>query len=68
VIDADGNAVALTTTVNLGFGARVSPARPGSCSTIRWDDFSLEPGVPNAFVWSQLPERPWRRASGRCRR
>jgi gamma-glutamyltranspeptidase/glutathione hydrolase len=49
VIDADGNAVALTTTVNLGFGARVVAGKTGILLNDQMDDFSLEPGVPNAF-------------------
>jgi gamma-glutamyltranspeptidase/glutathione hydrolase len=49
VIDADGNAVALTTTVNLGFGARVVAGKTGILLNDQMDDFSLEPGVANAF-------------------
>jgi gamma-glutamyltranspeptidase/glutathione hydrolase len=49
VIDAEGNAVSLTTTVNLGFGARVVAGKTGILLNDQMDDFSLEPGVPNAF-------------------
>jgi gamma-glutamyltranspeptidase/glutathione hydrolase len=49
VIDADGNAVALTTTVNLGFGAELVAGKTGILLNDQMDDFSLEPGVPNAF-------------------
>ena len=49
VIDADGNAVSLTTTVNLGFGAKVVAGKTGILLNNQMDDFSLEPGVPNAF-------------------
>jgi len=49
VIDADGNAVSLTTTVNLGFGAQVVAGKTGILLNDQMDDFSLEPGVPNAF-------------------
>ena len=49
VLDAQGNAVSLTSTVNLHFGAHLVAGRPASCSTIEMDDFSLQPGVPNAF-------------------
>jgi len=49
VIDADGNAVALTTTINLGFGARLVAGKTGIVLNDEMDDFSLEPGVPNAF-------------------
>ncbi len=49
VIDADGNAVALTTTINLGFGAHLMAGKTGILLNDQMDDFSLEPGVPNAF-------------------
>ena len=49
VIDADGNAVALTTTVNLGFGAHLVAGKTGILLNDQMDDFSLQPGVPNAF-------------------
>jgi gamma-glutamyltranspeptidase / glutathione hydrolase len=49
VIDAEGNAVALTTTVNLGFGAKVVAGRTGIVLNDEMDDFSLQPGVPNGF-------------------
>ncbi|HXJ23047.1 MAG TPA: gamma-glutamyltransferase [Polyangia bacterium] len=49
VIDAEGNAVALTTTVNLGFGAHLLAGKTGVVLNDQMDDFSLNPGVPNAF-------------------
>lgn len=49
VIDADGNAVALTTTVNLGFGAKLVAGKTGILLNDQMDDFSLQPGVANAF-------------------
>jgi gamma-glutamyltranspeptidase/glutathione hydrolase len=49
VIDADGNAVALTTTVNLGFGAKLVAGKSGILLNDQMDDFSLAPGQPNAF-------------------
>jgi gamma-glutamyltranspeptidase/glutathione hydrolase len=49
VIDAEGNAVALTTTVNLGFGAHLVAGKTGIVLNNEMDDFSLQPGVPNAF-------------------
>jgi gamma-glutamyltranspeptidase/glutathione hydrolase len=49
VIDADGNAVALTTTVNLTFGAHLVAGKTGVVLNDQMDDFSLTPGVPNAF-------------------
>jgi gamma-glutamyltranspeptidase/glutathione hydrolase len=49
VIDAAGNAVALTTTVNLHFGAHLVAGKTGIVLNDEMDDFSLQPGVPNAF-------------------
>jgi gamma-glutamyltranspeptidase / glutathione hydrolase len=49
VIDADGNAVALTSTVNLGFGAHLVAGKTGILLNDQMDDFSVKPGVPNAF-------------------
>jgi gamma-glutamyltranspeptidase / glutathione hydrolase len=49
VIDAEGNAVALTTTVNLSFGAKLVAGKTGIVLNDEMDDFSLQPGVPNAF-------------------
>ena len=49
VIDAEGNAVALTTTINLGFGAKLVAGKTGILLNNQMDDFSMQPGVPNAF-------------------
>ncbi|HEY2900822.1 MAG TPA: gamma-glutamyltransferase [Polyangia bacterium] len=49
VIDADGNAVSMTTTVNLGFGAKLIAGKTGILLNNEMDDFSVQPGVPNAF-------------------
>jgi gamma-glutamyltranspeptidase/glutathione hydrolase len=49
VIDADGNAVALTTTINLEFGAGVIAPASGVVLNDEVDDFTLRAGVPNAF-------------------
>jgi gamma-glutamyltranspeptidase/glutathione hydrolase len=49
VADADGNVVALTTTVNLHFGSKVVAGRSGVILNDEMDDFSIQPGVPNAF-------------------
>jgi gamma-glutamyltranspeptidase/glutathione hydrolase len=49
VIDADGNAVALTTTVNLWFGAHLLAGRTGIVLNDQMDDFSIAPDTPNAF-------------------
>lgn len=47
VSDGDGNVVALTTTVNLSFGAKLMAA--GVSLNNEMDDFAAQPGVPNAF-------------------
>jgi gamma-glutamyltranspeptidase / glutathione hydrolase len=49
VVDADGNAVALTTTVNLGFGAKLVAGKTGVVLNDQMDDFAMQPGVPNGF-------------------
>jgi gamma-glutamyltranspeptidase/glutathione hydrolase len=49
VIDADGNAVALTTTVNLFFGAQVVAGSTGIILNDQMDDFAIAPDTPNAF-------------------
>ena len=49
VIDADGDAVALTTTVNHWFGAGVTAKDGGYILNNEMDDFASVPGEPNAF-------------------
>ncbi len=49
VVDAYGNAVALTTTVNTSFGSHVVTDTFGILLNNEMDDFSAQPGVPNAF-------------------
>lgn len=49
VIDNEGNAVALTTTVNLWFGAHIVSERYGIVLNNQMDDFAMKPGVENAF-------------------
>jgi gamma-glutamyltranspeptidase/glutathione hydrolase len=49
VVDADGNAVALTTTVNGWFGACVVVPGTGVLLNDQMDDFEAAPGVPNDF-------------------
>ena len=48
VMDADGNAVAVTTTINDWFGSRVTADGLGLLLNDEMDDFSSKPGVPNA--------------------
>ena len=49
IIDADGMAVACTTTINTSFGSKVIGAQSGVVLNNEMDDFSAQPGVPNAF-------------------
>ncbi len=49
VIDKDGNAAALTTTINLSFGARLVAGRTGILLNDQMDDFATAPNRPNAF-------------------
>jgi gamma-glutamyltranspeptidase/glutathione hydrolase len=48
VVDADGNAVAVTTTINDWFGSRVTADGLGFLLNDEMDDFSAKPGSPNA--------------------
>ena len=49
VIDADGNAVAMTTTLNYGFGSCVVAGDTGVLLNDEMDDFTTKPGAANAF-------------------
>jgi len=49
VADGEGNVVALTTTVNLLFGSRIVDPLSGVVLNDEMDDFSAQPGAPNAF-------------------
>ena len=49
VVDAQGNAVAVTTTLNGGYGSRVVVAGAGFLMNNEMDDFSVKPGVPNLY-------------------
>jgi gamma-glutamyltranspeptidase / glutathione hydrolase len=48
VVDAEGNAVAVTTTINAWFGSRVTADGLGFLLNDEMDDFSSKPGVPNS--------------------
>ena len=49
IVDHDGNAVSNTYTLNLGFGSGVVVEGAGFLLNDEMDDFSIKPGVPNAF-------------------
>ncbi|MGZ3441565.1 MAG: gamma-glutamyltransferase, partial [Polyangia bacterium] len=49
VADGEGNVVALTTTVDLLFGSRIVDPTSGVVLNDEMDDFSAQPGAPNAF-------------------
>ena len=49
VIDPDGNMVAVTTTLNGGFGSKTVVGGAGFLLNNEMDDFSVQPGVPNMY-------------------
>jgi gamma-glutamyltranspeptidase/glutathione hydrolase len=49
IIDADGNMVAATLTVNLPFGSAFMPPGTGFLVNNQMDDFSAKQGEPNAY-------------------
>ena len=49
IVDAQGNAVSLTYTLNDWFGARVTAAETGILLNDEMDDFSSKPGAANMF-------------------
>lgn len=49
IIDKDGNAVAVTYTLNGSFGAGVVAAGTGILLNNEMDDFTQKPGVPNLY-------------------
>jgi gamma-glutamyltranspeptidase/glutathione hydrolase len=49
VVDAQGNAVANTYTLNLGYGSGVVAEGTGVLMNDEMDDFAAKPGTPNAF-------------------
>ena len=47
VVDGKGNAVAMTTTINYGFGSGSTVGGAGFVLNNEMDDFTSQPGVPN---------------------
>jgi len=55
VVDAEGNAVAVTTTLNDTFGSRATAEGLGFLLNDEMDDFASKQGVPNAYGLIQGP-------------
>ena len=55
VVDPDGDAVSVTTTLNDGFGSRVTAEGLGFLLNDEMDDFASKQGVPNAYGLIQGP-------------
>jgi gamma-glutamyltranspeptidase / glutathione hydrolase len=55
VVDPDGNAVAVTTTLNESFGSKVTVEGLGFLLNDEMDDFASKPGSPNVFGLIQGP-------------
>ncbi len=49
VVDNEGNAISITTTLNGGYGSRVVVGGAGFFLNNEMDDFSVKPGVPNMY-------------------
>ena len=55
VVDSDGNAVSVTTTLNDNFGSRVTAEGLGFLLNDEMDDFASKPGAPNLYGLIQGP-------------
>ncbi len=49
ILDADGNAVSVTTTLNDNYGSKIYCDELGFFLNNQMDDFSMKPGVPNLY-------------------
>jgi gamma-glutamyltranspeptidase/glutathione hydrolase len=49
IIDSDGNAVSVTTTLNANYGSKLLVPSLGFFLNNEMDDFSSKPGVPNLY-------------------
>ncbi len=49
VVDRDGSAVAVTTTLNSGYGSKVTVAGAGFLLNNEMDNFAAKPGTPNQY-------------------
>lgn len=55
VVDPEGNAVSVTTTLNDSFGSRVTAEGLGFLMNNEMDDFAVKQGVPNMYGLMQGP-------------
>jgi gamma-glutamyltranspeptidase / glutathione hydrolase len=55
VVDSEGNAVSVTTTLNDSFGSRVTATGLGFLLNDEMDDFAAKQGVPNTYGLIQGP-------------
>ncbi len=49
IVDAEGNAVSITTTLNNSYGSKVFVGKAGFLLNDEMDDFSAKPGAPNLY-------------------
>lgn len=49
IVDAEGNAVSITTTINSWYGSKVTVTGAGFVLNNEMDDFAAKPGTPNQF-------------------
>lgn len=49
IVDANGNAVSVTTTLNGAYGSKLYSSELGFFFNNQMDDFSAKPGVPNSY-------------------
>lgn len=49
IVDTDGNAVSVTTTLNGAYGSKLYSSELGFFFNNQMDDFSSKPGVPNSY-------------------
>ncbi|MEJ2203510.1 MAG: gamma-glutamyltransferase, partial [Gemmatimonadota bacterium] len=54
IVDAMGNAVAVTTTINSWYGSKVTVTGAGFVLNNEMDDFAAKPGTPNQFGGSKV--------------
>ena len=67
VVDAKGNAVAMTYTLNFSYGNGMTVDKLGFLMNDEMDDFASKMGVPNGFGLIQGRRMRLRRASDRSR-